>query len=172
MSEDPPNDPRLETWGTKLFHADHWLRLDAALAAEQFARLLEAEPNTAGNAGVVWLQASELFRSYTRSWQLAGAASRWDHDFRREGDQAAERAATLLGGEYSLLDPPWLNALLGGQAEEAVGDALAEIDAGAQPTALTLAARRLLAHYCCAAGEQRAGEILLTSIDPSAATPS
>ncbi|MCC5884823.1 MAG: hypothetical protein JJT88_00140 [Gammaproteobacteria bacterium] len=172
MSKDPPDAADHETWSAKLFRADHWLCLEAAMAAEKFARLLEERTETQGNAAIVWLQASELYGAYTRAWEGAGAAARWDHDFRREGEQAAQRAAALRGGEYSFLDPPWLNHVVGGQAEEALAEALAEIDAAFPPSDLTRAARRVLAHYCRAAGERQAGEDLFTSISPPDATGS
>ena len=168
MSEGPRDEPGDDTWGATLLRADHWLCLDAAMAMQTFARLLEEQPDKHGNAAVVWLQASELFRTYTRAWESAGAASRWDHDFRQEGDEAAQQAAALMGGEYSFLDPPWLNSVVGGQAEQALADALAEIEAGAKTTDLTLAGRRVLAQYCRAAGEHRASETLLESMNPPA----
>ncbi len=148
------------SWSERLHSADHWIKLDAARAWEQLARLLEETPGLQGNAAVAWMHAATLFRGYTQAWERAGAASRWDPDYRREGSHAAGRAEALHGGSYGLLEPGWLNTLLAGWPEQGLEDALAWCRGGHEPNELTAAGRKILAVYCRAANENGAAMML------------
>jgi hypothetical protein len=147
-------------WLAQVPTADHWQCLAMAHAFADMARLLEAEARWHRHAATAWFHAAACFRAYTRAWEAAGAASRWDADYRRDGEEASARAAELADGASLALQPQWIEKLLDAAPRQALPEALAMLEAGYPADLLQQAGRRLLAHYCQVQGETGTAERL------------